>query len=265
MGLFSKLFGNSGASKWTPKAKFIQVAQSTQSSSKVSAASFLSAVVEGDLDSVKSILKRFPALVSVKETGGFGETALHKAVGLRNVEMVKLLLSCRADVNVQDLNYQSPFFDAVNGDREEIVKLMFACKPAVNSRHCTPAYTPLHCAKSKSVAELLIAHGADVHARTDKNAGGKTPLHEAAQNGQRDVAETLISHGAEVNARSERGMTPLAYAVNWGKKSVAELLIAKNADVNAEDKEGETILEFANGKKEKDTDLIGLLRRHGAR
>jgi ankyrin repeat protein len=183
-----------------------------QAGATVSAASFLEAIEESDLEKVKALLKSFPGLVSVKESGGWGNTALHKAVGEGNAEMVKLLLTSNAEVNAQNANHQSPLYDAVSGDREVIVKLLLARKAAVNSRNCVGDYTPLHNAKSRSVAELLIAHGADVRARTDNEDGSATPLHSAARNGRRDVAETLIAHGAEINARNKWGSTPLDVA-----------------------------------------------------
>jgi ankyrin repeat protein len=42
------------------------------------------------------------------------------------------------------------------------------------------------------VAELLLAHGAEVNAR---NRFGATPLHLAQENRRQDVAELLREHG----------------------------------------------------------------------
>jgi ankyrin repeat protein len=171
-------------------------------------------------------LRSFPGLVSVKETGGWGRTALHKAVGEGNIEMVKLLLANNADVNVQDTLHQ---------------------------------FTPLHSAVSRSVAELLIANGANVHARTDKVSGSATPLHNAAQEGQLEVAETLIAHGADVNAKNEWGSTPLHCAVMEKKKDVVRLLLASKADTNSRDEWGRTVFDIA--QKNDDSELIEMLRR----
>jgi ankyrin repeat protein len=99
--------------------------------------------------------------------------------------------------------------------------------------------TPLKVAAAygkKDIAELLIAHGADVNARS---WSGSTPLAYVAN---KDVAEVLIAHGADVNARNKYGWTPLHSAWN---KDVAELLIAHGADVNARDKDGLTPLHRA--------------------
>lgn len=53
---------------------------------------------------------------------------------------------------------------------------------------------------------------------------GRTPLHWAAYEGRRDVAELLLAHHAEVNARTKAGETPLHVALGNNHKDAAELL-----------------------------------------
>jgi ankyrin repeat protein len=72
------------------------------------------------------------------------------------------------------------------------------------------------------VAEVLLAHGADVNARDIKF--GDTPLFWAVFAGQKDMAELLLAHGADVNARDNSGNTPLYEALKRGKTDVANLL-----------------------------------------
>ena len=105
--------------------------------------------------------------------------------------------------------------------------------------------TPLHIAAFEGhteIAELLIARGADVHAK-DKN--DNTPLHTSANMGAKEIAELLISKGVNVKATNEFVRTPLHYASCRGSKEIVELLIAKGADVNAKDEEGDTPLHDA--------------------
>jgi len=103
-------------------------------------------------------------------------------------------------------------------------------------------WTPLHCAAQegqKEIAELLVAGGADVNA---KNKWGQTSLHDAILGKNKEIIELLIAKGADLNAKDNGGWTSLHSAAYGGNKEIAELLIAKGADVNAKDDDGETPL-----------------------
>jgi ankyrin repeat protein len=90
-----------------------------------------------------------------------------------------------------------------------------------------------------------------------KDNHGDTPLHFAADRGQRDVVELLLAS----NAKFKNGDTALHFAADKGHKDVAELLLAHKAAVNAKATGGYTPLSFAasNGSN----DLVELLRQHG--
>ena len=70
--------------------------------------------------------------------------------------------------------------------------------------------TPLHMAKSASVAKILVRYGADVNAKCN----GKTrPLHVASNEG---VIDVLVDGGARIDARTSGGCLPLHYATSSG-------------------------------------------------
>jgi cytohesin len=105
-----------------------------------------------------------------------------------------------------------------------------------------------------------LANGMDVNA---KDEDGFTPLHQAALGGHKKIAELLIAKGADVNAKTKKaGQTPLHSSAFFGHKTVVELLIAKGADVNAKGS-GTTPLDLAiiNGE----TEIADLLRKHGGK
>jgi ankyrin repeat protein len=145
----------------------------------------------GDLAKVKALLIKNPNLVFSQDNGG--ATPLHYTVREGHAEVLKYLLTNKADVNARDKS----------------------------------GYTPLYWAVcNKDAAEVLLAHGAKVNAR---DARYRTPLHLAAEQGHKDVAELFLANKAEVNTRDDRGETPLHLAAEQGHKDLVELLLANKA------------------------------------
>ncbi|MEP3477730.1 MAG: ankyrin repeat domain-containing protein [Fuerstiella sp.] len=133
------------------------------------------------------------------------------------------------------------FAPTFHGD-VDCVKRQLEADPTVVHVRNAKNLTALHVAASRnqcSVAELLIAHGADIHGHdihdtVDGNtADGNTvdssewtPLVFAAYRGHREVAEVLIQHGASVTAASGN---PLHFAGQRKHKEICQLLVKHGA------------------------------------
>jgi hypothetical protein len=94
---------------------------------------------------------------------------------------------------------------------------------------------PLHFAASAAAAAVLIRFGALVDARTD---WGEIPLHFAARHGHLDVVEVLVGHGADLHAVDDHGNTSLylaAHGPSPGATVVARYLLSCGAvlDLNS--------------------------------
>ena len=94
----------------------------------------------------------------------------------------------------------------------------------------------------KEVVELLLRHGADVNAKTNK---GVTPLHIAVLSNI-EIIEMLIRYGADVNAVDGEGNTPLHYAFLDPCVEVVKLLLEKGADPTIRNGEGISALDIAD-------------------
>ena len=92
---------------------------------------------------------------------------------------------------------------------------------------------------------------------------GRSPIHDAARDGNIEAVKQHLAAGTDVNAKTLSGMTPLQTAASWGNKEIVELLIAKGADVNAKDEDGETPLDATYVFNK--TETADLLRKHGGK
>src|SRR5690606_25115275 len=108
-----------------------------------------------------------------------------------------------------------------------------------------------------ALAELLLAHGADVNAR--ESWRGQTALMWAADSNSHEIVKVLAEAGADVNARAkwndwERqvtnepraqyrptgGMTPLLYAARVGCEECVRILLDGGADIDLPNPDGVT-------------------------
>ena len=89
----------------------------------------------------------------------------------------------------------------------------------------TASADPIHdAARDGDLAGVQAELDNDVDANV-KDSLGRPPLHHAAWVGHKEVAELLIANGADVNAKTKStGKTPLDYAVMGKKTDIADLL-----------------------------------------
>lgn len=151
-------------------------------------------------------------------------------------------------------------WEGIHGNDLRKVALALNLGADVNTKEKS-GMSPLHRARSVTIAELLISAGAKVNAEDDED--GWSPLAVAAYYDNVALAEYLISAGADVNSKDKWGQSPLHWVVSLGNKAPAELLISAGAKVNAKDKWGESPLYEAvlRGNKE----MQDLLKQHGAK
>ncbi|MRR16331.1 MAG: hypothetical protein EG826_07730 [Deltaproteobacteria bacterium] len=172
----------------------------------------------------------------VNAADNYGNTPLSDAVKLGDVKTVAFLLDHGALANARDKNGKTPLHEFFSVSGPIYIK-------HINREVDLPQI-------ERSIAEMLVANGADVNAA---DAKGRTPLAAAAGLGNMKAVEFLLKHGADVNARDNDGKTPL-HLVNTivGDRStpgqitrITEMMIESGADVNARDNKQQTPLFFA--------------------
>ncbi|KAL7802928.1 hypothetical protein V8C43DRAFT_312380 [Trichoderma afarasin] len=109
-----------------------------------------------------------------------------------------------------------------------------------------------------SVAELLLAEGADIEA---KDGGGRTALSLAVFRAGEAMIDLLITRGAKVNFHNGDGSTPLLTAIDRGDKAVVKLLLIRGADIELKSKNGEAPAAYAAKKENEDIASLLLAAR----
>jgi ankyrin repeat protein len=147
------------------------------------------ATLYGFQDLAERLISKYPQHVNAR--GGHFVTPLVAALARRHFQTAGLLRHNSADVNVCYDDRATPLHAAAWHGDLEMVRLLLSCKVDVDkygrtSMHAVSQGFPLIPNIYQSlpnVAHLLLEHDADVNART---SGGfysdQTPLHKAAQN-----------------------------------------------------------------------------------
>src|SRR3989441_4168333 len=124
--------------------------------------------------------------------------------------------------------------------------------------------TPLHQAAEVGDRDLtasLLASGADPAAVT--RIGRYTPLHVAAKGGHAAVVRLLVAAKADVGALTTTGATPLHFAAASGSAETVTILLDNGADVNVREPQwGQTPLMFAAASGR--TEAVKVLLARGA-
>lgn len=199
-------------------------------------AELFTAIKAGQAETVSALIDRDPSLLSATDETGLGAFTVAKYS--RQDAIARMLLDKGVQLDI--------FAATMAGVRERVVDLLAKDRELVN-KYSHDGWTPLHLAAffgHPEIAEVLLANGADVHARST-NAMQNTALHAAAAGRHTPLVTVLLAHGADVSAKQHGGWTPLHAAAQSGDVELAELLIATGADLKARADNNQNALDLA--------------------
>lgn len=146
------------------------------------------------------------------ETSLDNDTALHYAVRNKRPDVVQVLLAAGADPNIENTRGFSPLHEAVEVDDARIITQLIqggANKEAVTVAGLTPLAFAVQSGKLAAIKALLEA-GANQNAVLPSGQGRNAPLFQwVLFNEKFPIAELFIAHGADVNKLTSSGVTLL--------------------------------------------------------
>ncbi|MGC2398769.1 MAG: ankyrin repeat domain-containing protein [Acidobacteriaceae bacterium] len=147
----------------------------------------------GDCTRIEALLRKEPMLVY--EASADGWSALHLAAAFGGAEATSLLLTHGAHVH----------------------------RFSRNALHNQPLHACVALSRNVETARILIDQGADVNM---EQAGGYTPLHQAAAAGLAEMTRMLLEAGANPANRCHQGKTPADYARERQHEAIVQQLSA---------------------------------------
>lgn len=161
-----------------------------------------------------------------------GQSPLHLAA-MQDEYLTQDVLGRGFDVDVRNLEGETPLMCAVKAEKVEIVRLLLNKHADVNA--ADDKQTPLHVAAEKdktgSITRLLLRSKADMELEDEL---GLTPLFVAAFNGNEAAARCLVEHGARQQGKKPDAFSAIHYACMHSNHTfMARLLNAQGPDFEA--------------------------------
>jgi ankyrin repeat protein len=196
------------------------------------------AIMNGKLNEALRLITTFPASVHTRYQGG--DTPLHLAVRMGQVEVIEHLLKNGARIDAENYSELKPFSEFLRRvppypdhypieTFERIVKLFIQAGLDLNkTAHISRYYFErLALAGALEAIKILVAYGADVNLQ---DQFGWTVLHHLAafkgrfENKQEEVVKWLLNVGADKNITNTGGKTALDFAKYSEHREMINLL-----------------------------------------
>jgi hypothetical protein len=197
---------------------------------------FIRAAGRGQIDDVRKALKAGARINSYYLDGciafgddASGSTALMWAVLGGHVDVVRLLIEEKADLNLPDISGrnggETALYLAVVRDKEKITDLLVGAGARGNP---------------KEIRLGIELRRAACRGFTIKEGEGYPPYPGSLKAGKGASIEDLLKQGADVNSADPTGYTPLMYAANLGLVENVKTLLANGADPTRKSRSGST-------------------------
>ena len=215
------------------------------------------AINNGDIEIAKLLLEN---KVKIKDELLI---AIKSPIVESRINMMKLLIDNKANINYTDENGFNPLNIAIESGDMELTKFLITNGANVNSlmQDGVSLIGYAIAQNNMDLLQMLIENGANVN-YTNGDSWANTPLQTASRLGLDNVVRILLTRNVDINAVDINGNTALHTAALNSQLSVVKLLLEKNPNLDIQNKVGNTALHLAviSGN----IDIVGELVLKGA-
>lgn len=181
---------------------------------------FLNAVKNGNAREVAQWLNRG---VDANTVDPAGQTVLHLAARAGALDVVRVLVDTRANIDRRNANGETAIMLAALGGHRSVVEFLISKEAQINQ----PGWTALLYAATNGhleIIKILIENHAYIDSSPDN---GLTSLMMAARGGHMSVVRFLLEEGADASLKNDRGESALDWALQTRNTDIAALIAAK--------------------------------------
>jgi len=202
-----------------------------------------------------------PFAAKAGDTHVQASTELFNAALANDFSGVKKGVDDGGDVNVPDLKGVTPLLLAVHNQNAEMVKFLISKKadPNTTSTNSSPVHEAVR-VHNQAILDIVLGAGGNVNLTTDF---GKTALHMAIQEDQEGIFEYLLQKKSDPKAKNDGQVSCVHFAAAGKSLKILEKVLAlKDTNVNERNGNGKTALHIAAEKN--NIDIIKMLLNKGA-
>ncbi|XP_033102784.1 E3 ubiquitin-protein ligase MIB2-like isoform X3 [Anneissia japonica] len=210
----------------------------------------VSDAAHGNARAVTDILAKHPDWVDAKNTG---KTALQVASHQGHVEVIKVLVVAKANLELKDQDGDTALHYAVFGNQPEVASFLLskgANVDAVNNVSCSSLHVAVNKGFTRCV-RILLTHKCDIN---KQDSYGDSALHDAVAKNNKEIIEMLIGFPTvDLTVKNKKGFNALHHAALKGNKFAADKLLLKArqlADVKKDDGFASLHLAALNGHRD---------------
>jgi len=221
-------------------------------------AAFLDAVKRGDREALRAALAEDPAMA--RESDDTGDTALHRAAEIGDLEMMEELIASGAAVDAARADGYRPVHCALHRGRKPREQALHAARSLVKRGAEYTIYLPAEFGDAVSV------HAALERGRRQANHADTRwwrPITAAVRRRDLEMVRLLLDHGADPNLPEDGAPVGQALwtAVYLDHPEMAKLLLEHGANPNTSPESSGS----AVGHARRNPEMLALLLRYGAK